>query len=333
VLIFDLGGTRVKIFDTRRKKVWQVVITSGLLEHMEVINESGYAMWWSEVIGQVAAKNQEAIILIGEDVSFCKEITNVKEAVNFWPEVPLSEQVIMTKEIRLPGKLLAVAMDKRIYEIPAKVLAEHRSKVLAVAVGFGLVVTCPAEGWGWKELKKVESLVRLKLVNNWLERQVVVREKNVGQRKKVSWLSIVELLMIPGLVVWLGMALRGQQTNTLQPTPTLSQIEPTSVPSPTTEPIVTQPLDVATLKVLILNGSGKTGEASKMMDYLKGLGYLNVDTGNATEAASAGITIEASDTIGQRVVDDLEEGYTTAQVKIKNGENFDYDVVVIIGRE
>lgn len=60
------------------------------------------------------------------------------------------------------------------------------------------------------------------------------------------------------------------------PTPTAT---PTTIPSPTTEP--TPSFDKDTLKIKILNGSGKVGKAGEIKDLLKEKGYVDILTGNA----------------------------------------------------
>ena len=340
MLIFDLDLTKLRIFDTRNKKLWNVVLPKGLIEHVEVADPAKYGQWWAEILKQIPTREKEAILLFNEGLCFDKEIDNPKAADDFWPEVPLGEREMSTKVIRLPGKLVAIAIDKRIYEVATEVFNKNRFKVWATAAGFALAVTKPEGGWGWKELKTIESLTRLKLVNNWMEKKTEIKKERPVQtsnKKHISWLVISELLIIPVLILWLGVAMKGnakKKTPTVTPTPAVSSVQPTLVPTPTIEPVTE--VDVATIKVLVLNASGKTGEAARMKDYLTKKGYQNIDTGNAAETELEGLTIRtgAKQThLGKRVKDDLKEGYSLVDIQLEEAENSEYEVVVLIGQE
>ncbi|MEK9200503.1 MAG: LytR C-terminal domain-containing protein [Patescibacteria group bacterium] len=105
----------------------------------------------------------------------------------------------------------------------------------------------------------------------------------------------------------------------------------TVAPSPTTKPIERSEISVA-----VLNGSGKTGAASKMADYLEKLGYKIQRTGNATKDVDgpSEVYINGDDKkMGEQVAADLKGEYSVNS-EIKS----DYDssvalVVVVVGSE
>lgn len=62
-------------------------------------------------------------------------------------------------------------------------------------------------------------------------------------------------------------------------------VQPTPSPTPTSEPLPTpSPLIKSDWSFEILNGSGVTGEAKKIADQIKDLGYIVVKTGNADKS-------------------------------------------------
>lgn len=79
-------------------------------------------------------------------------------------------------------------------------------------------------------------------------------------------------------------------------------------PATTPTPVPTVVVDVKTLTIEVLNGSGIAGKASKTADALKEKGYIIVSTGNAKKIP--GTTVTFSSTIPQRakevVLSDLQ---------------------------
>lgn len=98
---------------------------------------------------------------------------------------------------------------------------------------------------------------------------------NRGNNKIVLLTGTVILI-----VLTLGMAfIFILQTQRQKPAAkTITVIAPTRSPSPTPTTI---PLDKSSLKVEVLNGSGKSGTAARAVKSLKSLGYTDIIAGNA----------------------------------------------------
>ena len=90
---------------------------------------------------------------------------------------------------------------------------------------------------------------------------------------------ILAILLIAGGVVFF--VARNRESGTLDTSPSPSSSfqdipSPIASPSPSTKPI-----DKATIKIEVLNGTGVPGEAAYLQGILKGMGYENVTAGNS----------------------------------------------------
>lgn len=106
------------------------------------------------------------------------------------------------------------------------------------------------------------------------------------------------------------------------------QSSPTPTPTPEVE------LDRAELKVQVLNGSGTPGMAGKAQEHLEGLGYQDIDTGNADDYdyKETVIAIKPSkEKYLGLITKDLAEEYTVASETEELDEDSDFDVVITVG--
>jgi len=126
---------------------------------------------------------------------------------------------------------------------------------------------------------------------------------------------------------------------TFSPTDTL---EPTraATPSPTTKP-TTSPVDSATgldrseLAIVIYNGSGVVGSASKASDFLKGLGYRVTSVGNADAFDYQDVVVQIKSEKKQYLAllqKDIEKEYAVGSSSAQLSASESADAIVIIGK-
>lgn len=120
----------------------------------------------------------------------------------------------------------------------------------------------------------------------------------------------------------------GAMVQELQASPSAGAKETT--PTPGAE------VDRSTILVKILNGSGVSGAASKAKALLEGLGYKDIETGNADrdDYEKTQVSIKSGGTAqGERVKADLSKNYTVADEVGQVAESESFDVLVILGVE
>lgn len=115
-----------------------------------------------------------------------------------------------------------------------------------------------------------------------------------------------------------------------KPTPTMAQPTPTEAVEPTPS------IKISDLKIKILNGSGISGEAGVVKVYLEGLGYQNIETGNADTFDYKGIQYSIKktlETFKTQLSKDLSAKYTLTDTLKVLEEDSTSDVVIIVGKK
>jgi hypothetical protein len=180
------------------------------------------------------------------------------------------------------------------------------------------------------------------------------RSKKLLPKKTVVLIVFIALIIIAVLFIKLS-AKSIKQTTTASATPSATETPmstdtpipsssdtpaPTSTPTPTPAPS-SNPIDNATgldrskLNVLIENGSGEVGVASKASDYLKGLGYAVASTGNADNYNYTNVTIQVKNGKSDYLAllkKDLGFNYTIGSTSSDLPDSSTEDALVIIGK-
>ena len=144
----------------------------------------------------------------------------------------------------------------------------------------------------------------------------------------IKGLAIVLVCLLIGLGVGVGVYQKFVVSPNLAPaTPTPI---PEITPAPTPTPLV---IDPSVWKVHVLNGSGVTGEASRAAELLRGSGFTQLVTGNATPSAETTVSVQSlvPPEIIDAIATQLETQYTVStQAGILDSE-YQHHVVVVIG--
>ena len=181
------------------------------------------------------------------------------------------------------------------------------------------------------------------------------RAKKPLPKKTVILIAFMVLVIVSVLFVKLSAKSTEQSvpiasvmpSDTETPIPTEPSSPPsleTSTPVPTSTPMPTpsaNPIDKATgidrskLNILIQNGSGEAGIATKVSDYLKGLGYNVSSTGNADNYDYIDTTIQVKKDKSNYLAllkKDLGLNYTIGTTSSDLIDSSTEDALVIIGK-
>lgn len=149
-------------------------------------------------------------------------------------------------------------------------------------------------------------------------------------------------LLIAAAVI-LGAGLLAKSFDSGGPLSTGSSSSPTTtkpVSTSTTQTTVALPHDPSQVKVLVLNGSGKSGVAKTAADTLKAANYTTLDPGNASSTVSASVVyfVPGYDADAQAVAGKLGLPPTTATAMPNPpppalGDTKDANVVVLVGTD
>lgn len=154
--------------------------------------------------------------------------------------------------------------------------------------------------------------------------------EEVKPKPKVAVLVLIFIvigaLVSGGLIVYrrsMEANLSGKAAGDLSPTPQV-----TAVPTPE--------INKEDLKIEILNGGGRSGEAKKLATYLEGLGYKIQKTGNAGSFDNETTKISLKDSkkgILNQLKKDLSTSYQVDEEVSSLDEASEFDVIVVIGKK
>lgn len=158
-----------------------------------------------------------------------------------------------------------------------------------------------------------------------------------SQDKNAKWLWLLIFLIIIGAVVFAFFRGIGPfesispfTKGSASPTPTPS---PIAVSSPTTQESPAADLDRSEVSVRVLNGSGVTGKAASVRDFLEELGWTVDSIGNADgsdfESTEVRFKADSSD-FADLIVEDLSSDYdaSTSSDSLEASDSADIEVIV-----
>lgn len=150
------------------------------------------------------------------------------------------------------------------------------------------------------------------------------------------WIIIPTALLVGALVGGLITYFSGvSKLNKEEVTPSpISSEVPNVEATPEASPVGELKKD--TLKIQILNGSGTSGAAGKAKTYLEGLGYSEVDTGNANSSDFSETEISIKDSSKDyldMITSDLSKSYKVASDSTILVATSKYDVVITLGQK
>ncbi len=127
------------------------------------------------------------------------------------------------------------------------------------------------------------------------------------KRKSSKKIFIVFLILIAiGLMVGVWFIFKKPGSPEPSPTPAatltpyIEGLEATPASSP-------EPADKSLIKIRILNGTGISGEAAFLQGHLKGLGYSEIELGNADEQNYTITNLTFSSSLSEEIVDEVTD--------------------------
>lgn len=168
------------------------------------------------------------------------------------------------------------------------------------------------------------------------EEKAEVQKKPVNKEKTPFF--ILFLVFLFGLVIGAGliggvfyykMKMEGfPKTASVKETPKVEEKREEPTPTPKASEV-----NLAELKVLILNGSGIKGEAKRVEDLIKKEGFEKTETGNADSYNYTDTVVYLKDNIDESVYEKL--GKTLSDLSLKKEvleKESPYDIKIIIGK-
>lgn len=155
------------------------------------------------------------------------------------------------------------------------------------------------------------------------------------EKPNYLWIIIPTALLVGALVGGLITYFSGISKLDKEATPTPISTEiPIDNETPVPSPVSDLKRDI--LKIQVLNGSGVSGAAGKAKIYLEGLGYKDVETGNASASGFAETEISIKDSqkdFLDLITTDLSKNYQVSKDIKTSAITSKFDVVITLGQK
>lgn len=338
-IAFFINGESLAIFGGKVDQD-KFVFPAGVVQFSEVADKEKFKTAFKEFLTKAAVSQSNAVIVLSEDLVFTKkeEVLPEKEKEfrdNFLSNIPHASLNIALLIFRDGKNLELFAADKSLYELISGVLLENGTKVnsvLPLQILSGITNTKePDQTEIMKALKDNDVIDKYNFLKSREETGEEVTPAEDGEPRKnrnIQYIYLSVSILFFGLAILYLLSTFGifaQKKAVIKP---VSKQTITTQATPSAAPVLKS--DKAALKIDILNGSGVAGQAGKLSDALKAIGFQNIQTGNA-EASSGATQIDFKPDVDKNLINqiasELKESLTNVATKeaMLSG---DFDVVI-----
>lgn len=364
-LLLLLKRHSLEIYYKGSEQVMDVEFRSSALRHLEVASRDEVVKTLVDAFKSANLKGQKAILALSDHIVFERLIPQEdpgnaqKEIAGFYRDIPLEEEHIAKKLIPLKGSILALAANRELYRIIIEVAAEFGWNIKAVIPMTPFAKLDEKAQLNAQQVSQILSADKIFKEADFLNENILAPEVIPGEEKKDPEASaqktriiitiLISLFLISLIIgsllyfkiVSLPFNLPGSGSSS---TPAASTVTEASKSSQTgkesTASANTQVASVSAefnrseIRIHVLNGSEIAGQANKIKEKLKEIGYENVITGNIESSEASGSSIIYSDGLEgsvkgeiNQLMDSLVEGITKTDEAIN-----EFNAVITLGK-
>ncbi len=317
------------IYSLSSSEVYKIDFPESIVNYQEIKNNEKFKELLNEFINKEKLFGKNAIIVLSEDIVFEKIVANEEIsknpnlAITIFEEMPLSYEELGKKIIASKNETKIWGTNKIIFEEIKKIVENNSWKVLSVVPinAFpNLRKQVDFSGSIFQEIIKDQNYLR--------SVDFLIESKNLQESKKNNSLLIILVLVILMIGCLSFFYFKVNTTSTLK-----TAITPTA-PTSTTPTTIKKIINKADYKITILNGSGKTGEASALKNILEKSGFLVDKTDNADNSDYQKTLILTTNNVPADYINELKiilSKIYEVDEKISSG-GAGVDVEIIIGK-
>lgn len=322
----------------------------------EIFNQAKFEALLLDFLGKTIVKGQETIIVLSDEVLFQKIIPASKDesaqVQKFYEEVPLDPQKIVKKEIRQKDGLHLIVTNKSLFETIKNILAKlgHVTEMVIPATLLNLSQSQTLTGEdvgkilsGAEKAKDADFLTDDKAqTDNQTQDEQAPKESPENQnpfKNKMLMLLVVIFILLIGVLTAFYFV---KKPHIPMKIPFITQKKTVvsinaSSPLPSKNTVSQESeIDRSQIKVQVLNGTGKAGQALKVKEKLQNLNFSLIETANTPTQDFVKTEISFASSIPQSVRNEiqqeLEKNFQEVQV-LEDQTNQNYDIVITTGQE
>lgn len=358
-LVCYLTSTYLEVFETNTHNQYRLSFSPESIKHAEIVNENKFKEELQKFLEGLNLKKGKGIIVLSKELVYVSDIiTSSKsekdEISKFIAILPLVKLDISTIPLHSKKRIQIIATNRKLFECVDEILRMNDIEIFSISPVsvFDFMINdqelSPQDASkiaGAK--KKLEEFNFQKGKDNsddeeinkkmYIEEdsaEVEVEPKNIRKQYILFALSIILLASSVGyFLYWKGIIKVPFLTSSeIKPGKPANIIAPsaTSSISPTVEPLI----DKTSIKIQILNGSGVEGQAGKIGEILKRIGFSNVTTAN-TDNLGQKTTITYSKLIPKNLLTDITDAIKNdfpSPVLQEATKSTEFDIIITTGK-
>lgn len=320
-LVFYLDKDRLLVIDLHKRIKFEFLFSSEIVNNLRIKNLDGLKKALANFLTNNPLSPGTGVLLLSDNLVFQRIIPNdgnTKREVNkFLAEIPFESEHVRKKMIDSKIGTTIFATDCTFYDLIGKTLDQNFFTINAV-------VPLSAFKFDQIDIDSAESIIKEKTKID----QYNFLDNNQTASFKLRYFLIP--LILP--IIFLGGFFTVQSIKDKNII-TISRTGPTITQSPSSIPTVS--LTKATVKIIVLNGTGRAGSAGKFAEVLKEKGYQSVETGNADSYNYQNLSIsfkESAVNFWNDLVGDLSQNYKLSSSSAFLEASTPEDIQIILGK-
>ncbi|OGD86746.1 hypothetical protein A2164_01585 [Candidatus Curtissbacteria bacterium RBG_13_35_7] len=320
-----------------------------IIKDEEILNKAGFEKLLLDFFNKISLKEKKIVIAISEELIFQKTIPQSAkeentEVNNFFNEIPFDSQKIAKKLIKNDKELLLIATNKDLFENIILCLKQLSLQIVAV-VPITLFNITSTSVLNKNDVNNILSNSKILKIGNFLTEEISDKQDSSQTLDSKSFLNkkilVIFIAIIIIIILFIFYFIKKPQFlskfgNKTNETPSISTKTTISSPTPfaSDSPLPSQILDRSKIKIQVVNGTGKIGQASQVKEKLESLNFSDISLENSDKQGNKETKVVFSQKIPaeikEEIVKMLEDSFAKVNVGIEN-EIENYDFIITTG--
>lgn len=318
-----------------------------VLKKDDIVDWEKFELLIEEFIARNSLKKQRAIMVLAKDILFEKTIPNADSAIEtaetekYLKKIPYDEKDIITKKLKDEANTYLVSAYKDFYQ-SIKYIFEKYGWVIEQVVPVTMFEDFDSDKtFDYAEVNLILSNKDMLKIGDMTTDADTIKPSSAAQVQNSNASGIFtlhNLFLLVGIAAVCGSIFFAiLYFNLFTLSSSLPGLAPqaTPTPLPTSTPTPTPEFDKSNVSVEVLNGTGTPGQAGSVKAIIEGLGFSDIESGNAESSDNSTTTVAFSDQIPKNIQEEIitELEKTFEKVTSSEDANAATDIVITTGEE
>lgn len=314
-----------------------------IISNGDIIDPAKYEKLVEDFIATKNIKKQQILLILAEEVVFKKIIPSANMKISndniddFINMIPFEREKLVKKTLKLNEDIYIFAANRQLFEKIINILEKFSFEILAVVP---LPIYSPENKLTEDIIEKIFKEKQLLKEANFLSDDQPQDKSTLGKGIPFIIVFLIMIIFILGFLLINGnfkfsIPFLMEDTKLVLESP---QIQANPISTESSTPKISSPSAIKNadqLKVVVLNGTGITGQASKIKDLLTQFNLSNIETDNAQGIFAKDTIVIFSQSVAEelqvKITTLLEENFDTVSPQ-KNISSQSADILITTGK-